>query len=110
MVLHPEEAKVLPPPGILNRNSFWIGTVSWFTALLHNALNRRPPLKAGVHRQVLFVSIGWFLGYHLTKWENYTHAKLDRDMSEYMRLHPELFKQKEKKTFAEVLEKFYPIR
>ncbi|XP_069045846.1 NADH dehydrogenase [ubiquinone] 1 subunit C2 [Lepisosteus oculatus] len=106
----PDEAKCLPPPGIVNRNSVWFGFIGWCTALLHNALNRRPPIKAGVHRQILLTSIGWVVGYHLTKLDNYTNAKLDRDMAEYIRLHPEEFQPKEKKTFAEILEDFHPIR
>lgn len=52
----------------------------------------------GVHRQALFVTIGWFIGYHLTKYENYTYARLDRDMNEYIRLHPENFPEKGKNT------------
>ncbi|KAK1168198.1 NADH dehydrogenase [ubiquinone] 1 subunit C2-like isoform X1, partial [Acipenser oxyrinchus oxyrinchus] len=61
----------------------------------------------GVHRQLLLVSIGWFLGYHITKYENYTYARLDRDMREYIRLHPDDFQQKDKRTYAEILEKLY---
>lgn len=48
----------------------------------------------GVHRQVLLATAGWFLGYHLTKYENYFYAKVDRDMNEYIRLHPEEFPPK----------------
>ncbi|XP_064412908.1 NADH dehydrogenase [ubiquinone] 1 subunit C2 [Latimeria chalumnae] len=110
MGLLTDEAKVLPPPGIVNRNSLWLGFCGWLTALLHNAMNRRPPIKAGVHRQVLFTSVGWFVGYYLTKLENYTYAKLDREMFEYIRQHPGDFQEKEKKTLAEVLEDFHPIR
>ncbi|MBN3285197.1 NDUC2 dehydrogenase, partial [Polyodon spathula] len=94
MVLLPDEAKGLPPPGILNRNSAWFGLVGWFSAMLHNGLNRRPALRSGVHRQLLLASIGWFVGYHLTKYENYTYARLDRDMREYIRLHPDEFQHK----------------
>ncbi|XP_041089026.1 NADH dehydrogenase [ubiquinone] 1 subunit C2 [Polyodon spathula] len=110
MVLLPDEAKGLPPPGILNRNSAWFGLVGWFSAMLHNGLNRRPALRSGVHRQLLLASIGWFVGYHLTKYENYTYARLDRDMREYIRLHPDEFQHKDKRTYAEVLENFTPIR
>ncbi|MBN3308862.1 NDUC2 dehydrogenase, partial [Amia calva] len=84
--------------------------MGWCTAMIHNCLNRRPALKSGVHRQVLMTSIGWFVGYHLTKWENYTNARRDRDMTQYMRLHPEEFHPQEKKTYAEILEDFHPIR
>lgn len=48
----------------------------------------------GVHRQVLLATIGWFVGYHVTKYENYIYARLDRDMNEYVRLHPEEFAAK----------------
>uniref|UniRef100_B9ELY3 NADH dehydrogenase [ubiquinone] 1 subunit C2 n=1 Tax=Salmo salar TaxID=8030 RepID=B9ELY3_SALSA len=106
----PDEAKALPPPGIINRNSVWLGVIGRCSAMLQNALNRRPPIKSGVHRQVLLTSIGWFIGYHVTKHENYTYARLDRDMNEYVRLHPENFSDKEKKTFAEIVEPFHPIR
>ncbi|KAM6933243.1 NADH dehydrogenase [ubiquinone] 1 subunit C2 [Xenentodon cancila] len=106
----PEDAKCLPPPGIVNRNSVWMAGVGWITAMLQNAINHRPPLKSGVHRQVLLSTIGWFIGYHITKRENYTYARLDRDMNEYIRLHPEEFKEKEKKTFAEIVEPFHPVR
>merc|ERR1712168_203145 len=110
MGLVPDEGKVLPPPGIVNRTSVWLGVVGWASAMLQNAFNHRPPLKSGAHRQVLLASIGWFIGYHITKYENYTHAKLDRDMIGYMKLHPEEFAVKDKKTFAEIVEPFYPIR
>uniref|UniRef100_A0A8C2JSI0 Uncharacterized protein n=1 Tax=Cyprinus carpio TaxID=7962 RepID=A0A8C2JSI0_CYPCA len=40
MGLLPDEAKVLPPPGIVNRNSVWFGLCGWATAMLHNSLNR----------------------------------------------------------------------
>ncbi|XP_030055202.1 NADH dehydrogenase [ubiquinone] 1 subunit C2 [Microcaecilia unicolor] len=106
----PDEARCLPPPNIVNRNSVWVSFMGWCTAMLDNAVNHRPPLRAGVHRQILLVSIGWFLGYYMTKWENYKNAKLDRDLMEYIRLHPEDFKKRDKRTFAEYLEQFYPIR
>ncbi|XP_073673867.1 NADH dehydrogenase [ubiquinone] 1 subunit C2 [Garra rufa] len=110
MGLLPDEAKVLPPPGIVNRNSLWLGLLGWATATMHNSLNRRPAFKAGVHRQALFITVGWFIGYHLTKHENYKYAKLDRDMNEYIRLHPNEFPEKDQKTFAEIVEPFHPIR
>ncbi|KAJ8410886.1 hypothetical protein AAFF_G00188430 [Aldrovandia affinis] len=110
MGLLPDEAKVLPPPGIVNTNSVWLGLVGWCTAAIHNSFSRRPALKSGVHRQVLFTSIGWFLGYHLKKYENYACARKDREMNEYIRLHPAEFQEKDKITFTEVLEDFHPIR
>ncbi|XP_061638588.1 NADH dehydrogenase [ubiquinone] 1 subunit C2 [Phyllopteryx taeniolatus] len=106
----PDEGKGLPPPDLVNPNSMWLAGVGWCTAMLQNAINHRPPLKSGAHRQALMATIGWFIGYHLTKYENYVHAKLDRDMNEYMKLHPEDFAPKEKRTFAEIVEPFIPVR
>ncbi|XP_029922463.1 NADH dehydrogenase [ubiquinone] 1 subunit C2 [Myripristis murdjan] len=110
MVLVPDEGKALPPPGIVNRNSVWLSGVGWCSAMLQNAMNRRPPLKAGVHRQVLLATIGWFIGYHITKYENYTYARLDRDMNQYIKMHPEEFAMKEKRTLAEIVEPFHAVR
>lgn len=42
-----DDKKYLPPPGIVNRNSVWLAGIGWVTAVLHNAINHRPPLKAG---------------------------------------------------------------
>uniref|UniRef100_A0A6P8SI56 NADH dehydrogenase [ubiquinone] 1 subunit C2 n=1 Tax=Geotrypetes seraphini TaxID=260995 RepID=A0A6P8SI56_GEOSA len=100
----PDEARYLPPLNIVNQNSVWV------TSMLDNLVNHQPPLRTGVHHQILFVTVGIFLGYYMTKHENYHNAKLDRDLTEYMQLHPDDFKKKEKKTFAEYLKKFYPIR
>ncbi|XP_061733988.1 NADH dehydrogenase [ubiquinone] 1 subunit C2 [Nerophis ophidion] len=106
----PDEGKVLPPPGIVNVVSVWLGGCGYFSALLDNALKRKPALKSGVHRQVLLVTIGWFLGYHMKKYENYVYAKRDRDMNAYIKLYPNDFIPKEKKTFAEIVEPFTPVR
>ncbi|XP_056139727.1 NADH dehydrogenase [ubiquinone] 1 subunit C2 [Lampris incognitus] len=110
MGLLPDEAKGLEPPGIVNRNSVALAFMGWSTAMLQNAIVRKPALGSGVHRQLLFATIGWFIGYHITKYENYTYARLDRDMNEYMKRHPEDFPVKEKKTFAEIVEPFCPVR
>ncbi|KAJ0021879.1 hypothetical protein NQD34_009369 [Periophthalmus magnuspinnatus] len=106
----PEEAKALPPPGILNRNSLWLGGVGWCVAMFQNGVNHRPPLRSGVHRQALLATLGWFIGYHLTKIENYTYAKRDHEMYSYIKLHPENFVPKEKRTMAEIVEPFHPVR
>ncbi|NP_001279688.1 NADH dehydrogenase [ubiquinone] 1 subunit C2 [Callorhinchus milii] len=106
----PPEARGLPPPAIVNRNTVWLGLLGWTSSLLHNALNHRPPLKAGIHRQILFTSVAWYVGYYLTKLENYKKAKVEHEMFEYIRLHPEDFPEKEKKKYAEILEDFVPIR
>ncbi|XP_009474806.1 PREDICTED: NADH dehydrogenase [ubiquinone] 1 subunit C2 [Nipponia nippon] len=65
---------------------------------------------AGVHRQILFATVGWFVGYYLAKRTEYVHAKLDRDLFEYIRQHPEDFKAAEKRRIGELLEDFYPVR
>ncbi|XP_061073431.1 NADH dehydrogenase [ubiquinone] 1 subunit C2 [Conger conger] len=106
----PDEAKVLPPPGIINRNSVWLGLCGWTAAMISNALHRRPALMSGVHRQFLYITTAWVLGYHFTKLENYNYAQADREMNEYIRAHPERFQGQGKKTFAEVLEDFHPVR
>lgn len=46
-----------------------------------------------MHRQVLFATVGWFVGYYLTKRADYIHAKLDRELFEYVRHHPEDFQK-----------------
>lgn len=51
-----------------------------------------PPPAAGVHRQILFTTVGWFVGYYLVKRMEYIHAKQDRELFEYVRQHPEDFK------------------
>ncbi|XP_013868229.1 NADH dehydrogenase [ubiquinone] 1 subunit C2 [Austrofundulus limnaeus] len=106
----PEEAKVLPPPSLFNMHTAYFGFLGWFTAIMDNAFRQRPPLRAGVHRQVLLTTICWCYGYHHVKRANYIGAKRDRDISGYIKLHPDRFPQKEKKTFAEIVEPFFPIR
>ncbi|KAE8627977.1 hypothetical protein XENTR_v10007244 [Xenopus tropicalis] len=110
MGLLPDEARSLPPPGLVNRNSVWMGLMGYLTAITHNAIRHMPALRAGVHRQLLLTSIGVFLGYHATKYENYRNANTDRQLFEYIRQHPQDFKVPERKTMAEVLEEFTPIR
>ncbi|KFQ43820.1 NADH dehydrogenase [ubiquinone] 1 subunit C2, isoform 2, partial [Nestor notabilis] len=48
---------------------------------------------AGVHRQVLFTTVGWFAGYYLAKRTEYMYAKLDRELLEYVKQHPNDFKE-----------------
>ncbi|XP_064500956.1 NADH dehydrogenase [ubiquinone] 1 subunit C2 [Pseudopipra pipra] len=110
MVFLPDESRSLPPPPLFNRGSVWLGFVGWITALLDNTFNQRPVLRAGVHRQVLFTTVGWFVGYYLAKRSDYIYAKKDRELLEYVRHHPEDFKAAEKKRIGELLEDFYPIR
>ncbi|NXC32486.1 NDUCR dehydrogenase, partial [Campylorhamphus procurvoides] len=92
MAFLPDEARALPPPSLFNRASVWLGFVGWMTAMLHNTFNHRPVLRAGIHRQVLFTTVGWFAGYYLMKRTEYFYAKVDREMLEYVRHHPEDFK------------------
>ncbi|NWZ67718.1 NDUC2 dehydrogenase, partial [Acrocephalus arundinaceus] len=88
MAFLPDESRSLPPPPLLNKGSVWLGFVGWLSALADNAFNRRPILRAGVHRQILFTTVGYFVGYQLLKRAEYVHAKVDREMFEYMRHHP----------------------
>ncbi|CAI9559417.1 unnamed protein product, partial [Staurois parvus] len=71
------------------------GILGYTSAILHNAFNQLPVFRAGVHRQVLFTTVGIFLGYHLTKYENYRNAKKDRELFNYMKKHSELFSHKD---------------
>ncbi|NWW00651.1 NDUC2 dehydrogenase, partial [Machaerirhynchus nigripectus] len=65
----------------------------------------------GVHRQILLVTLGWFVGYQLVKRTEYMHAKVDRELFEYIRHHPvDFHSATEKKTIGELLEDFHPIR
>ncbi|KAF7237903.1 NADH dehydrogenase [ubiquinone] 1 subunit C2 [Varanus komodoensis] len=106
----PDEARSLPPPPLFSFVSVWMAFVGWSGALIENGLNRRPILAAGVHRQILWASVGFYIGHYLVKRSNYAFAKRDREISEYIRHHPEDFVKQEKKTMAEVLEDFYPVR
>ncbi|XP_032050525.1 NADH dehydrogenase [ubiquinone] 1 subunit C2 isoform X1 [Aythya fuligula] len=110
MAAVPEEARGLPPPPLLNKMSAWLGGAGWMAALLANGFSQRPLLTAGVHRQVLLTTVGWFAGYFLAKRTQYVHAKKDREMFEYVRHHPEDFKTAGKKRIGELLEDFIPIR
>ncbi|XP_008307306.1 NADH dehydrogenase [ubiquinone] 1 subunit C2 [Cynoglossus semilaevis] len=109
MGLIPDEAKGLPPPGIMNYNSAWMALMGWCVVMIDNAVKLRPPIRSGVHRQVLGATVGWFIGYHLTKYANYKWAKRDQEMLAYMKFHPEDFQKKEKKTYAEIVEPFKPV-
>lgn len=46
------------------------------------------PPAAGIHRQVLLATLGCVVGYHLVKRAEYMHAKVDRELFEYIRQHP----------------------
>ncbi|NWZ40491.1 NDUC2 dehydrogenase, partial [Brachypodius atriceps] len=65
----------------------------------------------GLHRQVLFTTLGCFIGYQLVKRTEYVHAKVDREMFEYIRHHPADFHSgTEKKRIGQLLEDFHPVR
>ncbi|XP_031954901.1 NADH dehydrogenase [ubiquinone] 1 subunit C2 [Corvus hawaiiensis] len=111
MVFLPDESRSLPPPPLLNKGSVWLGFAGWMSALLNNAFNQRPVLRAGVHRQILFATLGWFVGYQLVKRAEYMHAKVDRELFEYIRHHPvDFHAAAEKKRIGQLLEDFRPIR
>ncbi|XP_044524863.1 NADH dehydrogenase [ubiquinone] 1 subunit C2-like, partial [Gracilinanus agilis] len=65
---------------------------------------------SGLHRQLLYVTSFYFVGYYFIKRQDFKYAERDRDMHLYMKLHPEDYKDKERKTYAEIVEEFYPIR
>ncbi|NXQ63526.1 NDUC2 dehydrogenase, partial [Anthoscopus minutus] len=88
MAFLPDESRSLPPPPLLNKGSVWLGFMGWLSALLDNAFNQRPVFRSGVHRQILFATLGCVVGYHLVKRTEYVYAKVDREMFEYMRHHP----------------------
>ncbi|XP_059109119.1 NADH dehydrogenase [ubiquinone] 1 subunit C2 [Peromyscus eremicus] len=106
----PDQARSLPPPKLNDPRLVYIGFLGYCTGLLDNALWRRPVLQAGLHRQLLFVTSFYFVGYYFLKRQNYLYAVKDHDMFGYMKLHPEDFPEKEKKTYGEILETFHPVR
>ncbi|XP_062370013.1 NADH dehydrogenase [ubiquinone] 1 subunit C2 isoform X2 [Cinclus cinclus] len=110
MAFLPDESRSLPPPPLLNKGSVWLGFAGWLAALLDNAFNHRPILRAGIHRQVLFASLGCFVGYQLVKRTEYVYAKVDRELLEYIRHHPVDFPLADKKRIGQLLEDFHPVR
>ncbi|XP_054125907.1 NADH dehydrogenase [ubiquinone] 1 subunit C2 [Melozone crissalis] len=111
MVFLPDESRSLPPPPLLNKGSVWLGFAGWMSALLDNAFNHRPVFGAGIHRQVLLATLGCVVGYHLVKRAEYVHAKVDRELCEYIRHHPEDFRRSTgKKRIGQLLEDFQPVR
>uniref|UniRef100_A0A8C5JGC4 NDUC2 dehydrogenase n=1 Tax=Junco hyemalis TaxID=40217 RepID=A0A8C5JGC4_JUNHY len=70
-----------------------------------------PPAAAGIHRQVLLATLGCVVGYHLVKRTEYVHAKVDRELCEYIKHHPEDFRRSTgKKRIGQLLEDFQPVR
>uniref|UniRef100_A0A8D0H3I9 NADH dehydrogenase [ubiquinone] 1 subunit C2 n=1 Tax=Sphenodon punctatus TaxID=8508 RepID=A0A8D0H3I9_SPHPU len=106
----PDESRSLPPPALFNRGSVSFALMGWMSTLLDNGIRNRPAFRTGVHRQVLWTTIVFYVGYWLCKRSEYVIARRSTDTSWYIKEHPEDFPEKEKKTYAEILEKFYPIR
>lgn len=67
-------------------------------------------MLAGLHRQLLYVTSFVFVGYYLLKRQDYMYAVRDHDMFAYIKLHPEDFPEKDKKTYGEIFEEFHPVR
>ncbi|XP_007529766.1 NADH dehydrogenase [ubiquinone] 1 subunit C2 isoform X2 [Erinaceus europaeus] len=106
----PDEARSLPPPRLNDPRLAYIGFMGYCSGLLDNALRRRPVLTTGLHRQLLYVTSFIFIGYQLLKRQDYLYALRDHDMFAYIKAHPEDFPEKEKKTYSEIHEEFYPVR
>ncbi|XP_004708908.1 NADH dehydrogenase [ubiquinone] 1 subunit C2 [Echinops telfairi] len=106
----PDEARSLPPPKLTDPRLLYTGFTGYCAGLLDNAIRQRPVLLTGVHRQLLYVTSFFFVGYYLTKRQDYLSAVKDHDMIAYMKSHPEDFPEKDKKKYAEILEEFYPVR
>ncbi|EGW00449.1 NADH dehydrogenase [ubiquinone] 1 subunit C2 [Cricetulus griseus] len=106
----PDESRGLPPPKLNDPRLVYTGFLGYCAGLLNNALKGRPVLKAGLHRQLLYVTSFYFVGYFFLKRQEYWYAVRDHDMFGYMKLHPEDFPEKEKKTYGEILEVFHPVR
>ncbi|EDL04627.1 NADH dehydrogenase [ubiquinone] 1 subunit C2 [Mus musculus] len=106
----PDEARSLPPPKLNDPRLVYMGLLGYCTGLMDNMLRMRPVMRAGLHRQLLFVTSFVFAGYFYLKRQNYLYAVKDHDMFGYIKLHPEDFPEKEKKTYAEILEPFHPVR
>ncbi|XP_011794315.1 PREDICTED: NADH dehydrogenase [ubiquinone] 1 subunit C2 isoform X3 [Colobus angolensis palliatus] len=83
----PDESRSLPPPKLTDPRLLYIGFLGYCTGLVDNVIRRRPVVSA-----------------------DYMYAVRNREMFGYMKLHPEDFPEKEKKTYAEIFEKFHPIR
>ncbi|XP_070607725.1 NADH dehydrogenase [ubiquinone] 1 subunit C2 [Erythrolamprus reginae] len=113
MTLHlgiPEEARSLPPPPLVNFPSVWMAGIFWLSALLDNGLNRRPVLRAGIHRQILMTTMGFCLGYYIKRYSNFYYAGRDRELFSYIKQHPEDFVEEEPRKLGDILEKFTPTR
>ncbi|XP_063160559.1 NADH dehydrogenase [ubiquinone] 1 subunit C2-like [Candoia aspera] len=106
----PDAALALPPPPLLSFPSVWTAGCFWISALLDNGVNRRPVLRAGLHRQALMITLGFCLGYYVKRFSNYYYAERDRELFSYIKQHPEDFVEKEPRKVGDILEDFTPIR
>ncbi|XP_049632952.1 NADH dehydrogenase [ubiquinone] 1 subunit C2-like [Suncus etruscus] len=106
----PDEARNLPPPKLNDPRLLYMGFMGYCSGLMDNAIRRRPVLKAGLHRQLLYVTSFMFIGYYLLKRQDYLYAVRDHDMFAYIDAHPEDFPKKDKKMYGEIYEEFYPVR
>ncbi|XP_020015421.1 NADH dehydrogenase [ubiquinone] 1 subunit C2 [Castor canadensis] len=108
--LLPDEARNLPPPKLNDPRLLYMGFLGYCSGLVDNAFRQRPVVIAGLHRQLLYITSFFFVGYYLLKRQDYMYAARDHDMFGYIKSHPEDFREKDKKTYGEILEKFYPVR
>ncbi|KAG7267071.1 hypothetical protein CRUP_033516 [Coryphaenoides rupestris] len=119
----PDESRVLRPPGLVNRNSVYVGWLGWASAMLQNAIANRPALKSDLQIRrttpllnatkrcaITSASTPSSSPRPISRYEDYTFAKRDREMRYYIGQHPELFPKTVKRTFAEIVEPFTPVR
>ncbi|XP_007939087.1 NADH dehydrogenase [ubiquinone] 1 subunit C2 [Orycteropus afer afer] len=106
----PDEARSLPPPKLSDPRLLYIGFMGYCAGLVDNAIRRRPVVKAGLHRHLLYATSFFFVGYYLLKRHDYLYAVRDHDMFAYVKSHPEDFPEKDKKIYGEILEEFHPVR
>ncbi|KAM9220377.1 NADH dehydrogenase [ubiquinone] 1 subunit C2 isoform 1-T1 [Dugong dugon] len=132
----PNEARSLPPPKLTDPRLVFCGFLGYCAGLVDNAIRHRPVVAAGelhmnrkemgsvrdvqwtnlpniwtgLHRQLLYVTSFFFVGYYLLKRQDYIYAVRDHDMFGYIKSHQEDFPEKDKKTYAEILEEFHPVR
>lgn len=51
MAFLPDESRSLPPPPLLNKGTVGLGFAGWLAALVDNAFNQRPIIRAGAGGQ-----------------------------------------------------------
>ncbi|KAI8125445.1 hypothetical protein FF38_14401 [Lucilia cuprina] len=70
----------------------------------------RRPVMSGIQKHIALTAAGGFLGTYLDKKRNEALATRDAVLRHYVQLHPEDFPVVERKKYADVLEKWVPIR